>query len=109
MELLYMLPHQRNKENWFPYVIFYECHVNKLRDHVMCIQKDKWLGYKKPFISKNLSETLLLPDEQPSLKKIEDDIENLKNYQRNAIGNLREQKNDIKELKELIEDMKTNK
>ncbi|KAF0524640.1 transient receptor potential cation channel subfamily a member 1-like [Gigaspora margarita] len=86
IELLYMLPHQRRKENWFPYVIFYECHVIKLRDHAMDIQKDKWSGYIKPYISKNLSETLLLPVEQPSLKKIEDDIEELRNYQRRLVA-----------------------
>ncbi|CAG8710934.1 10015_t:CDS:2, partial [Scutellospora calospora] len=33
IELFYMLPHQRRKENWFPYVIFYECHTLTLREH----------------------------------------------------------------------------
>ncbi|CAG8615972.1 6439_t:CDS:2, partial [Dentiscutata erythropus] len=42
-------------------------------------QKDKWTGYKKPYISKNLNEVLLLPEEEPSLKDIEDAIEDLKN------------------------------
>ncbi|KAF0511001.1 transient receptor potential cation channel subfamily a member 1-like [Gigaspora margarita] len=88
IELLYLLPYQRKKENWFPFVVFYECHTVKLREHVMDIQKDKWAGYKKPFISKALNEVLLLPDEQPSLKKLEDDL---------------------KELKESIKHMKRNK
>ncbi|KAF0333071.1 transient receptor potential cation channel subfamily a member 1-like [Gigaspora margarita] len=78
IELLYMLHHQRRKENWFPFVIFYECQTVKLREHVMDIQKDKWLGYRKPYISKNLYNVLHLPDEPPSLEQVVIDIKNLK-------------------------------
>ncbi|RIB11417.1 hypothetical protein C2G38_2042690 [Gigaspora rosea] len=118
IELLYMLPYQRRKENWFPFVIFYECHTVKLREHVMDILKDKWAGYKKPFISKNLNEVLLLPDEQPSLKQIESKITDktedkfreqriLKEIEK-IIKEMPTQK-DLKELKDLIEFLKTNK
>ncbi|CAG8653051.1 18161_t:CDS:2 [Gigaspora rosea] len=72
-----MLPHQRRKENWFPFVIFYECQMIKLREHIIGIQ-EKWTGYKKPFISKALREVLLLPKEEPSLKQIERTINDLK-------------------------------
>ncbi|RIB14681.1 hypothetical protein C2G38_2321976 [Gigaspora rosea] len=43
IELLYryMLSHQRRKENWVPFVIFYECQIVKLREYIMDIQKDK--------------------------------------------------------------------
>ncbi|CAG8763771.1 23963_t:CDS:1, partial [Gigaspora rosea] len=97
---------------------FYECHTVKLREHVMDILKDKWAGYKKPFISKNLNEVLLLPDEQPSLKQIESKITDktedkfreqriLKEIEK-IIKEMPTQK-DLKELKDLIEFLKTNK
>ncbi|KAF0452877.1 transient receptor potential cation channel subfamily a member 1-like [Gigaspora margarita] len=112
IELFYMLPHQRRKETWFPFVIFYECHIIKLREHIMDILKDKWSGYKAPYISEALNKVLLLPDEQPSLKEIERRIKNqshtLKKIEK-KIEDLPVLKQDIKELKESIEDMKTNK
>ncbi|RIB11420.1 hypothetical protein C2G38_2203476 [Gigaspora rosea] len=77
IESLYMLPYQRRKENWFPFVVFYECHIIKLREHVMYTLKDKWTGYKKPYISNNLNEALLLPEEQPSSKHIQGTIKDL--------------------------------
>ncbi|RIB00479.1 hypothetical protein C2G38_2051626 [Gigaspora rosea] len=103
-EMLYMLPHQRRKENWFPFVIFYECHITKLREHIMGIQ-DKWTGYKKPYISKALNEILHLPEEPliyNRIERFEDKIEK-------KIEDLSVLKLDIKELKESFEDMKTNK
>ncbi|KAF0534064.1 hypothetical protein F8M41_010236 [Gigaspora margarita] len=63
IELLYMLPHQRRKENWFPFVIFYECHTDKLHAHIKDIQNDNWSGYNKPIFSKNLEEILQLNEE----------------------------------------------
>ncbi|RIB30784.1 hypothetical protein C2G38_2136209 [Gigaspora rosea] len=88
IELLYMLPHQRRKENWFPYVIFYECQTVKLREHVMDIQKDKWLGYRKPFVSENLNDVLHLPEEPPSLKHVVIDIRNLKESMKESVKTL---------------------
>ncbi|CAG8434906.1 7160_t:CDS:2 [Scutellospora calospora] len=73
IELLYMLPHQRRKENWFPFVIFYECRTIELREYVIDIQKN-WKGYKKPYFSKNLTDVLLLPKEQPDLAQIDDQM-----------------------------------
>ncbi|CAG8512630.1 12642_t:CDS:2 [Dentiscutata heterogama] len=57
---------------------FYECHTITLREHVMFTQKDKWTGYKKPYIPPNLNKILLLPEEEPSLKEIMDIIEELR-------------------------------
>ncbi|KAF0502925.1 transient receptor potential cation channel subfamily a member 1-like [Gigaspora margarita] len=132
IELLYMLPHQRRKENWFPYVIFYECVTIKLREHIMDILKDKWSGYEKPYISKNLNDVLLLPEKQSSFNEIEgtikkrfvDQLHTLKEIEKkiedlpvlkqdikelkDSIEDLPVLKQDIKELKELIKDMKTN-
>ncbi|KAF0541197.1 transient receptor potential cation channel subfamily a member 1-like [Gigaspora margarita] len=107
IELLYMSPRQRRKENWFPFIIFYECHIIKLREHVMDIQKDKWLGYKKPYISNNLNEVLHLPEEQPSLKQIETKIADT-NEKVEKVREFRNLKEIIKELptKEDLEDLK---
>ncbi|KAF0412822.1 transient receptor potential cation channel subfamily a member 1-like [Gigaspora margarita] len=114
IELLYMLPHQRRKENWFPSV-FYECHTIKLREHIMSIQ-DKGTGYGKPYISKNLNEVVLLLEEQPSLKQIEGRIEGKLEMIFNQLSTLKEiekktedlptLKQDIKELKKSIEKSK---
>ncbi|RIB11421.1 hypothetical protein C2G38_2250159 [Gigaspora rosea] len=105
IESLYMLPHQRRKENWFPFIIFYECYTIKLREHVMYTKKDKWTGYKKPYISKNLNEVLLLPEE---LKKIEEKIEGkIENIEMKLVSELRPLKEKFKELQDSIEDLKT--
>ncbi|CAG8585872.1 4520_t:CDS:2 [Racocetra fulgida] len=46
-----------------------------LREYVIDItQNNKWSGYKKPYISKNLTEVLLLPEEQPPLTQIKENI-----------------------------------
>ncbi|CAG8620824.1 21278_t:CDS:2 [Gigaspora rosea] len=85
-------------------MIFYECHITKLREHIMGIQ-DKWTGYKKPYISKALNEILHLPEEPliyNRIERFEDKIEK-------KIEDLSVLKLDIKELKESFEDMKTNK
>ncbi|CAG8827663.1 9026_t:CDS:2, partial [Racocetra persica] len=95
IELLFMLPHQRRKEDWFPFIIFYECHTIKLRDHVVKIINHDWSGYKKPYISNNLNEVLLLPEKQPSLIRIADAIKELKLSERDI-------QKDIKELKASI-------
>ncbi|KAF0541196.1 transient receptor potential cation channel subfamily a member 1-like [Gigaspora margarita] len=106
IESLYMLPHQRRKENWFPFIVFYECHTIKLREHVIYTQKDKWTGYKKPYISNNLNEVLLLPEEQPSFKQIEGTIKDLPTIRQieKAIEDpiLKE----LEDLKKLIEELK---
>ncbi|KAF0536923.1 transient receptor potential cation channel subfamily a member 1-like [Gigaspora margarita] len=108
IELFYMLPHQRRKQNWFPFIIFYECHIIKLREHIMGIQA-KWTGYKKPYISKALNEILHLPEEPPSLSLIYSRIGRFEDNIEKMIQDLSILKQDIKELKESIEDTKTNK
>ncbi|CAG8843775.1 8827_t:CDS:1, partial [Racocetra persica] len=42
--------------------------------HIIDIQHDKWSGYKKPYNSKNLKDVLLLPEEDPSLTQIKEEI-----------------------------------
>ncbi|RIB28363.1 hypothetical protein C2G38_1514096 [Gigaspora rosea] len=118
IELFYMFPHQRRKNNWFPYIMFYECHTTKLYEHIIDIQSEKLSGYKKIFISKNLMEVLQLPEEEPSLIQIEKKIEKNEEKQEElhilkeiekTIKDLPVLKQEIKELKESIEVMKTNK
>ncbi|RIB28346.1 hypothetical protein C2G38_2158107 [Gigaspora rosea] len=88
IELLYMLPYQRRRNDWFPSII-------------------------KPYVSQNLNEILLLPKEQPSLLDIEKMIQRKFRIQSNTLKNIEKKieelpvlKQDIKELKESIEDMK---
>ncbi|RIB19599.1 hypothetical protein C2G38_2035927 [Gigaspora rosea] len=73
-------------------------------------------GYGKPYISKNLNEVVRLPEEQPSLKQIEDGVERKFEMIFNQLSTLKEiekktedllsLKQDIKELKKLIEKSK---
>ncbi|CAG8497070.1 21610_t:CDS:2 [Dentiscutata erythropus] len=83
----------------------------QLREHVIFTQKDKWTGFKKPFISKNLNEILLLPEE-PSLKEIEYNIEHriegIKRIIESKFKDLPTLK-DLEDLKESIKELKTNK
>ncbi|RIB06368.1 hypothetical protein C2G38_2148081 [Gigaspora rosea] len=127
IELLYMLPYQRRKENWFPFVIFYECDTIKLRDYILDIPYNKRPGDKMPNFSKNLIEGLTLPNEPSSeqnAEKIKDEVYEIKEkvHEIKKIikglathENLKElikdlpTHNDLKDLKELIEDLKTNK
>ncbi|CAG8517174.1 5403_t:CDS:1, partial [Gigaspora rosea] len=51
----------------------------------MDIQKDKWLGYRKPFVSENLNDVLHLPEEPPSLKHVVIDIRNLKESMKESV------------------------
>ncbi|CAG8664253.1 5936_t:CDS:1, partial [Gigaspora rosea] len=97
---------------------FYECHTTKLYEHIIDIQSEKLSGYKKIFISKNLMEVLQLPEEEPSLIQIEKKIEKNEEKQEElhilkeiekTIKDLPVLKQEIKELKESIEVMKTNK
>ncbi|CAG8451582.1 10559_t:CDS:2, partial [Scutellospora calospora] len=90
VELFYMLPHQRRKENWFPNTIFYGCHTYKLREHIIDIQ-NKGI---KPYLSKNLKIVLQLPEEQPDIKQMEDIII--------------KQAKDIEDLKTTIDDIKSS-
>ncbi|KAF0541193.1 transient receptor potential cation channel subfamily a member 1-like [Gigaspora margarita] len=104
IELFYMLPYQRRKENWFPFLIFYECHIVDLREHTLYTQKDKWTGYKKPYISKALHEVLHLPEEPPSLKKIEEAIKGQPDIKQIQEGVIKVIKNEIvDEIKKVIQ------
>ncbi|CAG8576929.1 2175_t:CDS:2 [Gigaspora rosea] len=104
-----MFPYQRRRNDWLPSIIFYECDIIKLNENVANTLTDKWSGHRKPYISQNLNEILLLPKEQPSLLDIKDTIQCEFRKIEKKIEELPVLKQDIKELKESIEDMKTNK
>ncbi|CAG8744676.1 14632_t:CDS:1, partial [Dentiscutata heterogama] len=88
-----------------------------LREHIMDIEKDKWLGYKKPYISKTLNEVLLLPEEQPSLKHVEGTVKDLPTLRQiekvieelPILKQIETDIKDLKDLKKLIEDLTINK
>ncbi|RIB28867.1 hypothetical protein C2G38_2156839 [Gigaspora rosea] len=81
IELFYMLPHQRRKENWFPYIIFYEAHTIELRNLAKDILDNKWTAYKKPYFSLYFRDTLQLPKDlhEPNVKDIESRFKDLVN------------------------------
>ncbi|KAF0524645.1 hypothetical protein F8M41_015097 [Gigaspora margarita] len=99
IELLYMLPYQRRRNDWFPFFIFYKCDVGKLHLQIRAIQKGKWSGYKEPYVSNAINEILHLPEEQPTPKQVVDNIKDLQRLSSKQIMN-------INELKESIEDIK---
>ncbi|CAG8791873.1 17621_t:CDS:2 [Dentiscutata erythropus] len=87
----------------------------------MNIINDNWSDNKKPYISRALIEVLLLPEEQPSLKQINviKDLHTHENVERIIEGKFIDLSKEIekiiknlpilKDLKESIEDPKTNK
>ncbi|RIB06365.1 hypothetical protein C2G38_523237 [Gigaspora rosea] len=118
IELLYMLPYQRRKENWFPFVIFYECDTIMLRDYILDIPYNKRVFDKMPYPSKNLIESLRLPEGEQIEEIIEKDFTKVYNYMKKGLPTREELKglikdlpthNDLKDLKKLIEDLKTDK
>ncbi|KAF0531631.1 nucleopolyhedrovirus p10 family protein [Gigaspora margarita] len=42
IELLYMLPHQRRKNNWFPEIIFYRFSLDKFYEIAYKVNNNKW-------------------------------------------------------------------
>ncbi|RIB19856.1 hypothetical protein C2G38_2180745 [Gigaspora rosea] len=41
IELFWMLPYQRRKKNWFPYILYYEASVNELKKYINNIKDDE--------------------------------------------------------------------
>ncbi|KAF0541200.1 transient receptor potential cation channel subfamily a member 1-like [Gigaspora margarita] len=109
IELLYMLPHQRRKENWFPFVIFYECNTVKLREYIRDIIIGKWTGYKEPYISKALIEALQLPEDQPSFKQISNIIKNLEVDNGEIKKDVKALSNKIERVIKELNTLKTNR
>ncbi|CAG8531777.1 9678_t:CDS:2 [Cetraspora pellucida] len=68
---------------------------NKVEHVIDIVQNNNWSGYKKPYVSKNLNEVLLLPEEEPSLTDIECAIKKTET-------SLKRIEKTIKELKESI-------
>ncbi|RIA99945.1 hypothetical protein C2G38_2256962 [Gigaspora rosea] len=81
IELFYMLPYQRRKNNWFPELIF---HLDKLHDLIKKVQNDKWEEpFEAPYISDTLKRIAKLDVETDNRKdidldKIIEDIRKLK-------------------------------
>ncbi|CAG8452319.1 1779_t:CDS:2 [Scutellospora calospora] len=101
IELSYMLPHQRRKENWFPYTFFYGCHTYELREHIINIQNNKSTGFM-PYLSNNLKEALKPFEEQTDYKQIKniitthaETIDEIKKSYDKAFKNLEELINNI--------------
>ncbi|CAG8745268.1 4364_t:CDS:1, partial [Dentiscutata heterogama] len=76
----------------------------------------QWEGYRKPFISNNLIEALQLPEKQPSLRQVKEELNEIENrFNKKQIENMYEIKkfiNDLptlKDLKKSIEDLKEDK
>ncbi|CAG8541407.1 5694_t:CDS:2 [Dentiscutata heterogama] len=63
--------------------------INELRTQIMDIQNGKWLGFKKPFFSRNLKKVLSLHDEQPSHEQIEEAIKNLSILKQESIKDMK--------------------
>ncbi|RIB00292.1 hypothetical protein C2G38_2234837 [Gigaspora rosea] len=73
IELFYMLPHQRRKNNWFPELIF---HLDKLYDLIKKVQNDKWEEpYEAPFISDTLKKVTKFKSDVETYSKKDIDID----------------------------------
>ncbi|RIB29536.1 hypothetical protein C2G38_1101001 [Gigaspora rosea] len=89
IELFYMLPHQRRKRNWFPEIIFYTVHVNKLRNLVRIIQNDKWNGFEKPYLSPAILKVIKVEyDNFSKNKQVEIEIGEIKELIMNLRDNI---------------------
>ncbi|CAG8799923.1 16608_t:CDS:2, partial [Racocetra persica] len=80
IELFYMLPHQRRKNNWFPELIF---SLDKLYDIITKIQHNNWDDAVTPFVPNTLLKIIdkdQLKDKEnlfQKLKEVEEKIQKL--------------------------------
>ncbi|KAF0524633.1 transient receptor potential cation channel subfamily a member 1-like [Gigaspora margarita] len=106
IELLYMLPYQRRRNDWFPFIIFYECNLIKLHSQIIDIKNGKWSGYKEPFVPKYLNEFFLLSEEPPSINDIKKEINVIK---KEIVEDLQNQiNNGVKNIIDSIKNLKQN-
>ncbi|KAF0519098.1 transient receptor potential cation channel subfamily a member 1-like [Gigaspora margarita] len=71
IELLYMLPSQRRKNNWFPEIIFYKFDLDKLHNIIQKVQNNKWDDIdEKPFLSDSLKKLVNIKTENDDMKNI---------------------------------------
>ncbi|KAF0459332.1 transient receptor potential cation channel subfamily a member 1-like [Gigaspora margarita] len=108
IELFYMLPYQRRKNNWFPEIIFYRFHIDEFLDIIKKIKNNKWDGINdKPFLSETLLEhtNIKMESEEEKVKDIShiinEKIQDLKNNDEKSIRELK------KFFSEEIEKLKT--
>ncbi|KAF0562004.1 transient receptor potential cation channel subfamily a member 1-like [Gigaspora margarita] len=73
IELFYMLPYQRRKNNWFPEIIFYRFSLDKLYDIVTKIQNNNWDDtIEKPYLPNSLLISKdKISDKDDLLQKVE--------------------------------------
>ncbi|CAG8714843.1 13710_t:CDS:1, partial [Cetraspora pellucida] len=79
---------------------FYECHIIKLREHIIDIENNKWLGYKKAYISNNLKDKESISEPKNSIKELKESTKELKESTNEPSLILIEK--DIKELKDQL-------
>ncbi|KAF0556441.1 transient receptor potential cation channel subfamily a member 1-like [Gigaspora margarita] len=76
IELFYMLPYQRRKNEWFPELIFYRFSLDKLYDIVTKIQDNKWDDtIDKPYLPNLLLKIISkykVEDKDVLLQKVEE-------------------------------------
>ncbi|RIB28367.1 hypothetical protein C2G38_1514374 [Gigaspora rosea] len=108
IELFYMLPYQRRKNNWFPEIIIYRFHIDEFLDIIKKIKNNKWDGINdKPFLSETLLEhtNIKMESEDEKVKDIShiinEKIQDLRNNDEKAIRELK------KFFSEEIEKLKT--
>ncbi|RIB15361.1 hypothetical protein C2G38_2143609 [Gigaspora rosea] len=71
IELLYMLPSQRRKNNWFPEIIFYKFDLDKLHNIIQRVQNNKWDNFdEKPFLSDALKKLVNVKTENEDMKNM---------------------------------------
>ncbi|CAG8710769.1 11309_t:CDS:2, partial [Racocetra persica] len=102
IELFYMLPYQRRKNNWFPQIIYFEAHINKLREIIRQIEKGNYPG-NKPFISQILLNTIEMKSiESDELQQVIIINDSLKKFRDSIQESKDEIKNLIEELKRIV-------
>ncbi|CAG8467950.1 14638_t:CDS:2 [Dentiscutata heterogama] len=98
MELFYMLPYQRRKNNWFPELIF-----DNLYDIVTKIQDNNWnKTIKKLFLSNSLLKIIHIGKTETENKTIDEKIQQLTDNENKIIQKLDDSEKIIQELKKIL-------
>ncbi|CAG8525662.1 9688_t:CDS:2 [Scutellospora calospora] len=115
IELFYMLPYQRRKNNWFPEIIF---SLDELHDIICKVQKNKWNDtIEIPFFSKKLLDFAKVGKEIDNQEEIQDinklsaEVQELKENKNKIIKQLEENEKKMLQILEnnnekLIQELK---
>ncbi|KAF0554422.1 transient receptor potential cation channel subfamily a member 1-like [Gigaspora margarita] len=107
IELFYMLPYQRRKNNWFPEIIFYRFSLDKFYEIAYKVQNNSWDNtLEKPFLPNTLLKIVHLYEDKDGLsQKLEiikiEIIQELTNDEKKIIQKLNN-KNIVQELKKIL-------